>query len=405
MNEKFLKDLLARQNAELAELVKRNSESTDVEELRSLGNKIAAKQEEIRATQAQIDALNVAPAFDPKRSMGSFSTEPTANEDKYATMEYRKQVMDYVQRGIEGDMLEFRADATGTAGDLGVILPSTVIQKIQTTLEGRYGTLYSKVAHTNLPGGVKYPLGSFNATFKRITETTKSDRQNAGGVTGSVEFGYNIGEIRLARTLLQTVLSVEAFEEKFAQVIVKAYLKAMDYEIVNGDPAKGECEGVTKSARVTNKIEFTAAEIADWTAWESKLFAEIPLELEDINAEFVMAKQTYVANLCTLKDKNDQPINKAGFDASDKVHKFNEYPVHRVEKTIFKDFDSCANGEVFGMFWLPSEAYAINSNLEFYTKRYYDNETHQQVDLALVINDGKVVDPKYIYLLVKKVAA
>ena len=35
--------------------------------------------------------------------------------------------------------------------------------------------------------------------------------------------------------------------------------------------------------------------------------------------------------------------------------------------------------------------------------RYFDHETNQYVDKALVVNDGKVLDPAYIYLLKKSV--
>jgi HK97 family phage major capsid protein len=328
-------------------------------------------------------------------------------------MEYRTAFKNFIQRGeINRDVLQFeqRQDAVGEASNLGVLLPSTVIQKIIEGTEKKYGQIYSKVRKTNVPGGVKYPIGSFSATFHRITEKGKSDRQNAGGVTGSVEFSYKIGEIRLARTLLQAVLSVDAFETKFAEVIVKAYIEAMDKETIIGNSANNECEGILSAAGIakipeSHIIEFTESEISDWTAWEKKFFAEIPLSLEDIDAEFVMAKQTYVSNLCTMKDKNNQPINKAGFDSSDKQHKFNEYNVNRTEKDVFKDFDSCTNGEYFGMFWLPEEAYAINSNMEFTVMDYFDHETNQYVKKALVINDGKILDPKYIFLFKKKVTA
>ena len=69
------------------------------------------------------------------------------------------------------------------------------------------------------------------------------------------------------------------------------------------------------------------------------------------------------------------------------------------------DFDSCANGDFFGMLWVPDHAYDINSNLEFTVMHYFDHNLNQYVDKALVINDGKVLDPKFIYLLKKKVTA
>jgi hypothetical protein len=55
------------------------------------------------------------------------------------------------------------------------------------------------------------------------------------------------------------------------------------------------------------------------------------------------------------------------------------------------------------MYWVPSEAYAINSNLEFTVMDYFDQETNQWVKKAIVVNDGKVLKGNYIYLLQKSV--
>lgn len=428
--KKFLQDLIARKNTELANLKKRSDESTDLNEVRSIGLQMDAVRSEITDAQAKLNEIEAEEraaaqaagsrnAFNPTAVVGTANMNQvntrSEDEDSRGTMEYRKAFMDYIQRGIVNrDVLQFeqRDNATGTSADLGVLIPTTVVQSIMQEAEKVYGSLYSKVKKTNLKGGVKYPIGSFSATFKRITESgTVSDRQDAGGVTSYVEFSYNIGEIRLARTLLQTVLSVPVFETEFAKVVVKTYIEAMDKEIINGVAANNQCEGILTEAKksgtsripAANTIEFTADEISDWTAWEKKLFANIPLSMENALSEFVMAKQTYVSNLVTMKDNNGQPINKAGYDVTDRQHKFNEYNVNRVEKDIFKDFDSCTDGEYFGMFWNPEYAYAINSNMEFTVVDYFDQETNQFVKKALVINDGKVLDPKYIYLLKKKV--
>ena len=56
------------------------------------------------------------------------------------------------------------------------------------------------------------------------------------------------------------------------------------------------------------------------------------------------------------------------------------------------------------MYWVGKEAYVINSNMQFGVKKYWDYEKNEEVTQALVINDGKVLDPQYIFLLKKKVA-
>jgi hypothetical protein len=53
------------------------------------------------------------------------------------------------------------------------------------------------------------------------------------------------------------------------------------------------------------------------------------------------------------------------------------------------------------MYWVPEKGYAINSNMQFGYKKYFDEDTNQTVTKALVICDGKVLDGKYIFLLKK----
>lgn len=450
----YLKKLIERKRKEKERLEERMKNSQDVEEVRSLGETLIALRDEITEAEEQLKELEKndnndgnddgegegegnnrsnnngasegrsANGFDPNATlnvvgqarMNNRSQEPEDSDDPRATMEYRQAFMNYIQRGeINRDVLQFeaRADATGTASDLGVLIPTTIIQKIITDVEKVYGQLYSRVLKTNLQGGVKYPIGSFSATFKRITESTTSDRQDAGGVTGSVEFSYKIGEIRMARTLLQTVLSVAVFEEEFAKVIVKAYVKAMDKEIMNGEDSNNECVGILTEAKKTsgsrilasNIITFTAAEMADWKSWQTKLFAKIPLAMRGLNPEFAMTSNTYESNIKTLADDNNRPVYNETYNPVDgsEISKFKGKNVAFVEEDVLKNFNDAADGEFFGMYWVPEEAYAINSNMEFTVVDYFDHDKNQYVKKALVINDGKILDPKYIYLLKKSI--
>ena len=454
----YLKRLIARKKNELKAKEEKMKNSHDIEEVRSLGETLVALRDEINDAEEQLAKLeeedknkddnkdadkdnntddnNDDANANEGRSANGFNPNATLNvlgqarmnnrgqefdidsNDPRATMEYRKAFMNYIQRGeINRDVLLFesRADATGTSSELGVLIPTTVIQKIITDVEKVYGQLYSRVLKTNLQGGVKYPIGSFSATFKRITETTVSDRQNAGGVTGSVEFSYKIGEIRMARTLLQTILSVPVFEEEFAKVIVKAYVQAMDKEIMNGQDANNECVGILTEAKkssgsripAANIITFTAAEMADWKAWQEKLFAKIPLAMRGLNPEFAMTANTYEANIKTLTDDNNRPVYNETFNPVDgsEISKFKGKNVAFVEEDVLKNFNDAADGDYFGMYWVPEEAYAINSNMEFTVVDYFDHEKNQYIKKALVINDGKILDPKYIYLLKKSVTA
>lgn len=447
----YLKKLIERKKKELKEKEERMQKSDNIDEVRSLGDTLLVLRDEINDAEKQLAELEKeekdnkddnqddnnkdnkdnkddadegrsANGFDPNAAlnvlgqarMNNRSQEVVNNDDPRATMEYRQAFMNYIQRGeINRDVLQFeaRADATGTASDLGVLIPTTIIQKIITDVEKVYGQLYSRVLKTNLQGGVKYPVGSFSATFKRITETTTSDRQKAGEVSGYVEFSYKIGEIRMARTLLQTVLSVAVFEEEFAKVTVKAYVKAMDKEIMIGEDSNNECVGILTEAKKTsgsripasNIISFTAAEMANWKTWQEKLFAKIPLAMRGLNPEFAMTANTYEANIKTLADDNNRPVYNETYNPVDgsEISKFKGKNVAFVEEDVLKNFNDAADGDFFGMYWVPEEAYAINSNMEFTVVDYFDHDKNQYVKKALVINDGKILDPKYIYLLKK----
>lgn len=438
--KKFLQKRMARLLAKKTKLVERSNAATEVAELRSINEQLTELNEDIADLQAEIDACpddEPAPADDTRsvdpqipqanptvelrgaQIVNSFKQNvqvPGTEQreaDPRATMEYRAAFMDYVRTGAVSDVLERRSedDEFNIAGDVGVMMPTTVIQSIMTGVEKVYGQLYSRVRKTNVKGGVKYPIGEFSATFKRITETTVSDRQKGGEVTGYVEFSYHIGEIRLAKTLLASVLSVAAFEAELAKVIVEAYVKAMDHEIMTGVSSNNQCEGIlTEAAKsdsripASNIIEFTAADMANWEKWQKKLFAVIPLSMRSLSPEFVMTANTYESNIKTLKDSNNRPLYNETFNPVDgaEIAKFKGKNVVFVEDDILKNFDDANTGEYFGMYWVPEQAYAINTNLQFYVTRYFDHETNQYVDKALVINDGKILDPKYIYLLKKK---
>lgn len=315
----------------------------------------------------------------------------------------RKQFMDWIVTGkMSTDSVLKRADATGTSQNLGVMIPHHVQQEIIKELDKITGRLYTKVKKTNLPGGVEYPIGSFAATFHRITETTVSDRQNPGGITGSVIFKYNIGEIRLARTLLQTVLSVPAFEVEFAKVVAQAYVTAMDIELLNGVPADGELEGILGNTKVKT-ITLTDEDMKDWKAIQKKVFAKLPLAMKSKPYEFAMSNGTYEGNIKTLVDDSNKPVYGETFNPVDGVLdcRFKGHLVTLVEPEVLPDFDDAEEDDAFGMLWVPNECYAINSNMEFSVVKYFDHEKNQEVTKALVINDGKVLRPDLIYILKK----
>ena len=424
MRKKILEKKLARLNAKKQSLNTRCQASSDVNEVRELTNQLEDINAEIEETQAEIDAINAEEAEAERSAQAeaetreavpaqaqlvngnvaaSFQTNPVQvrEENPTESIEYRKAFMAYVQRGVA--MPESRnGDATSTA-ETGAAIPITVMNEVINTVRKRYGNLYSKVRKLSVPGGVEIPIGSLEASFKWINESTVSPRQKVGKL-GKISFGYHTAEIRLAQTFLSQILTLSAFEAELTRVIAVAYLKAMDYGIVNGS-GDGSMLGILNDSRVTNTITMTAAKMSNWTAWRKDFFAQIPLGYRA--GEFIFAASTVDAYLETMADSNNNPIFRQATglevndgDALNPNGRFFGREIALVEPDILPDFDSANASDVIGIFWQPDE-YAINENFGFTMRRFFDEETNEWVDKALTVVDGKVLNPTGFYKIVK----
>jgi HK97 family phage major capsid protein len=283
------------------------------------------------------------------------------------------------------------------------MIPLTIMNEVINTVRKRYGNLYSKVRKTAIPGGVEYPIGALQASFKWINESTVSPRQRVGDL-GKIMFGNHVAEIRIAQTFLSRLLTLSAFEAELTRVIAIAYLEAMDYGIVNGS-GNGSMTGILNDARVTNTITMTAAQLTDWTQWRKRFFSKLPLGYR--SGEFIFPNSTVDAYLETMADSNNNPIFRQATglevndgDAMNPNGRFFGREISLVEPDIIADFDAANAGDVIGIYWQPNE-YAINENFGFAMRRYFDEETNEWVDKALVVADGKVLNPTGFYKILK----
>ena len=409
--EKRMQRLLGKQN----KLVERCKASTDVEEVRSLTDALEDLKAEIEETREEIEAIEA----EEKRAAavneipddaklvngnvkGSFKTDEQ-RENVLESMEYRKAFMNYVQAGtpIPAEMRNGEAISTN---ETGAAIPMTIMNDVINTVRKRYGNLYGKVRKLSIKGGVEFPIGALEASFKWINESTVSPRQKTNAL-GKVSFGYHTAEIRIAQSFLSQILTLSSFEARITEVIAVAYLKAMDYGIVNGS-GDGCMTGILNDARVTNVIQMSAEDINDWKKWRKNFFAQIPLGYRA--GEFIFAASTVDAYLETMSDANGNPIFRQATglevndgDAVNPNGRFFGRDVALVEPDIVADFDTASVGDVVGIFWQPEE-YAINENFGFMMRRYFDEETNEWVDKAIVVVDGKVLNPTGYYKIVKK---
>lgn len=433
--KKILEKRLARLQQKKTDLAQRALASQSADEVRSINEQLTDVNAEIAETEEEIAALNEdtpAPATeeptgpDQRQSipgnaelrglnpLAAFNTTPVQqrqNEEPYSSMEYRTAFKDYVQRGtpISQDVITRAGGDAGVtvAADLGMIIPMTIMNEFIKEVSKVYGQIYSKVRKLNVKGGVKFPISKLKANFRWISETTTSDKQKAGDIKDYIEFSYHIGEIRVAQTLLSEVISLDLFEAEVVRVMVEAYVETMDKVIVSGSGV-GQPLGILNDTRVTGQaghvIEFTESEISDWKAWRKKLFSIIPLSKRG-KGEFMFTAATVESNLLTMTDGNNRPIFKEATELaigeSATAGRFYGRETTLVEPDVIADFDTAASGDVIGIYWVPSD-YALNTNMAFGMKRYFDEDTNEWINKGLTIVDGKMVDVTGCYIIKKK---
>ena len=426
----FLKKLVESKKNKISEIRTKIQASTSVDEVRSLTADAEALQAEVREAESKLAELeaqeaaqaaegesrSAVPAGVPagaKLVNGSVvasvaqpaSGEQRTAEDPLASMEYRSAFKAYVQNGtaIPADVLQ-RAGLSITTTETGAAVPITIMNEVINTVRKRYGNLYNKVRKMNVQGGVEFPIGALQAKFKWITESTVSPRQKTDKL-GKVSFQYFPAEIRIAQSFLSSIVTLSDFETKIAEVIAIAYLQAMDEGIVLGS-GDGQMTGILNDTRITNIVEMTAADINNWKTWRSKFFAKLPLGYRA--GEFIFPLSTVETYLETMSDANNNPVFRQATglevndgDARNPNGRFFGREISLVEPDILPDFDSANAGDVIGIFWQPDQ-YAINENFGFTMRRFFDEEANEWVDKAIVVVDGKVLNPNGYYLIKKK---
>ena len=420
MRKKILEKKLARLQGKKTDLVARCQASVDVNEVRSLTAQMEDVNAEIEETQAELDAIKADEARSNNPAAADyFSTPAPANaqpvngqvrasaqmaaekKNTLDSMEYRQAFMAYVQDGV-AIPAEFRQDAIST-NETGAAIPVTVMNDVINTVRKKYGALYNKVRRISVKGGVEFPIGALQASFKWINESTVSPRQKVDKL-GKVSFSFHTAEIRVSQTFLSQVLTLSSFEARLAEVIARAYLQAMDYGIVNGS-GDGCMTGILNDARVTNTVTMTAADMNDWKKWRTKFFKTLPLGYR--GGEFIFPVSTVDAYLETMSDSNGNPIFRQATglevndgDAMNPGGRFFGRDITLVEEDIIPAFDDASQNDVIGIFWQPEE-YCINENFGFTMRRYFDEELNEWVDKALVVVDGKVLNPTGYVKIVK----
>lgn len=426
--KEFLKKLIAKKEQDAKAIRSKIKASESAQEVRELGETLQAVLDELKEAKDKLAELDdkkdnddqgsndsaqdsngtddngQRSDFNPAqtRSIGYYGMNQTAEHrtgNALDSIEYRKAFMKYVQTGEWN--YQKRQDETLVTSDVGKIIPNTIMNEFIKELKV-YGNLYNRVRKLNVKGGVEFPIEELVPTVTWITETTVSDTQAVPKIKTSVSFGYHIVEARLSQSLLSQVVTLDTLEMEMARLLSEAFAREFDRVILSGT-GSGQPMGILNDKRVKteNKITFTAAELADWTKWRTKLFAKVPLAYRG-EGVLVMTAATFESQIMTLKDANDRPLYMETFDPVNGTvsGKFAGREVILVEPDIMKDFDAAADGDAFAIYFRPND-YAINTNLQLAFKRWFSDEKNVWYNKALCIMDGKLLDINSVFVLKK----
>lgn len=426
--KKYLQTLIARKKEEMKKLQERSDASQDLAEVRAIGETLATLRSEIDEAEAQLAELEK----DGEGADGQAGNEPDDNQrsvvpdgavlrnahvvgsytmsngmpqqraaetDVYDTLEYRNAFMEYVCRNTPIPA-ELRADAVTATGDVGAVIPTTILKEIIQNLS-TYGNVYALVRKLNVQGGVAIPILSLKpeATWvgEGASESKKLEAKN------SITFSYYGVECKIAQTLLANVTTLDMFQQLFVPLATEAIVKALEIAIFKGNGTTQPL-GILNDKRVPedNVITITPEEMTSWKGWHTAIKAKMKKAYR--NGTFFMNQATFDGYIDGMVDENGQPVGRTNYGINgEENYRFMGKAVETVEDECIASYDDAAEDEVIAVFMKPTD-YAINSNLEMVTVKWTDHDTNQIKNKCILICDGKLVDANGV-LIIKKGAS
>lgn len=351
---------------------------------------------------ADIQALegnqpDVSGMVDLNRNAGEYA--PAAEpEDILDSVEYRTAFMNYVVRGTAIPDRFRNGDETTTTTYTGAVIPKTLMKELIREMKSR-GNIWNKIRKLNVQGGVEFPIIDLVPEAHWIGETTPSDDQQTKA-QNTVSFSYFGLECKIAQSLLSSVVSLKEFEDLFPALAAEAMIAKLEIGVFAGT-GSGQMKGILNETRIPvgNTILMSETEVKSWASWKKKVFAKMKKAYR--KGDFFMAQSTFDAYIDGMVDTTGQPIGRVnyGIDGGE-TYRFGGKSVETVEDDVIKSYDAASDGEVFAVFGDLS-CYAVNTNMEMRVVKWTDNDNNKEKTKAIMIADGKVLDP-YGFLIVKK---
>lgn len=421
-----LKKLFEAKEARKAELAEKARTTEDIQELRNINaeletlntemnelrNMIAEAEKKAQNDEEEFRSQKPVPQgpegrMNPMATFATGAKEERREEDPWNTVEYRKAFMEFAKTGKVTPELrsgDQPTDVFAGVTDLAAIVPTTILNEIIRELKVR-GQVFNRVRKLSVKGGVSVPILSLKPEAKWVGEGSGA-RQKVEA-KDSVTFSYHGLEVKVATSLLADTVTLDSFETTLRDLIVEAMVEALDKAIISGD-GNNKPLGITKDTRVPsdNIVTLSPSEIGSWAAWKKKVFAKMPLAYK-AGAAFYMASGTFESYIDGMVDQNGQPVGRVNYGITDgPQERFGGKEVILVEDDVIAPYDDANGpdgsdpGDVIAIY-ANLNNYAINSNMQLALFRYFDHDTNQWVDKAIMIADGKLLDPHGVIIVRK----
>lgn len=392
-----LQQILARKT-EIRSLLE-SDQTVDLAALETELRDLDSEQKDIETRQRLLKEAGeintgVAPETRTIETFSSTTQEQRLDVVTTESMEYRKAFMDFVLRGKKSEVLETRAISGTGLGDIGTVIPQTVINRIVEKLKS-YGMIYSRISTTNFKGGVSIPTSNLKPVATWTDEGSTSPKQKK--TTGEITFSYHKLQCRVAVTLEADTVSMDIFESTLVDNIYEAMIVALEQAIVAGTGVKQPL-GITVDPKVTNTVNVVEADLKKYDKWAA-IKAKLPLSAEG-KVALVMTKMDFDTYIEGMVDSTGQPVARVtdGLDGRSN-RRFMGFEVIVVEDYL-STFTGADNDEVFA-FFANLKDYMLNSNMQYTYKKYFDEETDEWIHKTTLIADGKLSDGQNVLLLKK----
>ncbi len=399
---KRLQEIEARK-AEIRGLLE-NDGNTDLDALEKELRGLADEEKELRRrldVAASIEAGTVPEVrVIDSTSVQKATVEPRA-VDRHDTVEYRRAFMDYVTRGAKSDILEFRDDAVTGLGDIGAVIPTTILNRIVEKME-ETGRIWSRVTKTSIQGGVEIPVSSAKPVATWVAAGTVADKQKKTvNANATISFSYHKLQVRVAVELVASVVALPIFEQTIADNIAEAMVKALDKAIISGTgTGTGQPLGIVKhdvpSARTAS---LAPSEFGKYTTWP-ELFAKVPRPYRS-GVVLILNDADWHKYIVGMVDNTGQPVARVNYGLDGSIEeRFLGREVIAVED-LLPSIDEAYVGNVVAIL-CRLEDYMVNSNMAITYRRYFDENTDEWISKATMIADGKLADPNGVVLIKRK---